>query len=804
MKKIFMTYKSFFYSLFYFSVALTILNGCSGTPDVDPNAGRIEDSTKVYTILDKSFILYEKALGYNESFQDEESRSAFDNALKILNDIDMKILNAPGNLSWKNDYNELAVSIVQDYLSTQSNIPENSQVFSFAKKLSIDYEKINEVTHVEDGIDPLPDGKDLPLVKNSVVEEYIDFFSKTDRGKNFIDKTMYRSGKFFPLMRKILKHYGAPEELIYLSVQESGLNPTIVSRAGAVGMWQFMPATGYSYGLYQDGMRDDRRDFEKSTDAAARHLIDLYNTFDDWYLAFAAYNAGPGRVNTAIRKSGSRDFWELRSFLPGETKNYVPSILALSFIFRNPEIYGFNDLEMGKPISFDKVNIKASLSFEQIVEMTGSDIETIRELNSELTSDMTPSYDQPYQLRIPHNTYKTFAENYKKASFEKNGMNTPEYAGSEKFNFGQVAATKFKVKGYFPTDIRKIASFNSSGKTTHTVLESDMLSSIAIKHRVRPTDIRIWNKLSYGKYPKKGQQLVIVTSSGERGSLDNETRIENVNLTTTETGSTEVSSNETGNKSGNDNSSNSFFKDIVNQKSGNTGNKTTTTKPNTTKNNTSNNTSTTTPKTDTKKETTTTKETTKREEPVRTETKKEDVVKTETKTTNTKKDSDIKEVSSTTTIKKTETKKETVKETKKGTGKSQTYTVEEGDFLTKIANDYGVSISDIQEWNNLNDDVIMVGQKLTIYSNKKVAKNDDNSEKTTKKQTTYTVQKGDNLAGIADKFNVGMDDLIDWNDINDGDVILVGQVLKVAASEKKTTKKKTTTTKPKKTARKRK
>ncbi|HEX2788732.1 MAG TPA: LysM peptidoglycan-binding domain-containing protein [Ignavibacteria bacterium] len=781
MKKIFMSYKSFFYSLFYLAVALTLLNGCSGSSEVDPNAGRIQDSIEVYTRLDKAFLLYEKALSYNESFQDNESRSAFDNALKMLSDVDNKVLDAPGNLSWKNDYNELAVSIVQDYLSTQSNIPENSQVFKFAKKLSIDYEKINEVTQVDDGIEPLPDGKDLPLIKNSVVEEYIDFFSKTERGKNFIDKTMYRSGKLFPIMRKILKHYGAPEELIYLSVQESGLNPTIVSRAGAVGLWQFMPATGYSYGLYQDEHRDDRRDFEKSTDAAARHLIDLYNTFDDWYLAFAAYNAGPGRVNSAIRKSGSRDFWEMRNYLPGETKNYVPSILALSFIYRNPEVYGFTDLEMGKPISYDRVNIKASLTFDQIVEMTGSDIETIRELNPELTNDVTPVYDQAYQIRIPHNTYKTFAENYKKASFEKNGMSSPEFAGNEKFNFGQVAATKFKVKGYFPLDTRKIASFNATAKQTYVVLESDKLSSIAIKHRVRPTDIRIWNKLGYGKYPKKGQQLIIITSSGDKGSLDN-TNIENVNLTQNTETNSEVSSNDNG----------SFFKDLVNSKN-NTGNKNSTT---TKKDNTSNK------KTETKKETT--KKDTKKEEPLKTEKKKEDFVKTDTKT-NTKKDADVKEISTSTPkeTKKTDTKKETVKETKKNTGKSQSYTVEEGDYLSVIAGKYGVSIDDIMEWNNLESDMIMVGQKLTIYSDKKVANNEETdksskSNEKSKKQKTYTVEKGDNLAMIADKFNISINDLVEWNEIEDGDVILIGQTL-IVSEGKTTTKKKTTTTKPKKT-----
>jgi len=134
--------------------------------------------------------------------------------------------------------------------------------------------------------------------------------------------------------------------------------------------------------------------------------------------------SGPGRVNSAIRKSGSKDFWILRAHLPGETKNYVPSILALSFIFRNPEMYGFTDLELAKPISFDRANIKSSLTFQQIADLAGTDLESIRELNTELTNDVTPDYGSIYQIRIPHGTYKTFAENYKNASFEKNGLST--------------------------------------------------------------------------------------------------------------------------------------------------------------------------------------------------------------------------------------------------------------------------------------------------------------------------------------------------------------------------------------------
>lgn len=760
-----------FYLLAVLIISLTFsqfYSGCGGSEEEVDISLRQKDSMIVYIDLQKAFSLYKKALSENESGNIEKAKESFDASLNFLNEINDSLISKNENYFWKQDYNELARSIVEDYLITQTEISENSLVFEFAKKVPVTFQKIE---HVSADKDPLPGGIDVPFIKNSAVEQYIEFFSNTDRGRMFVDKCFYRSGKFFPLMRKILKLNNAPEELIYLSVQESGLNPTIVSRAGAVGLWQFMPSTGVSYGLYQDGYRDDRRDFEKATDAAAHLLKDLYKTFDDWYLAFSAYNAGPGRVKKAISKSGSKDFWTLRTYLPGETKNYVPSIIALSFIFRNPEDYGFKDIEYGSPVAFDRVNIQCSISLQKISDLCGSDIETIRELNSEITNDEIPQYDVPYQIRIPHKSFDTFSANFNKSTdIDKSSNFSPEFAGNEVSGYsGDVASVEYKVENYEPQDIRSIGSSNGKKKVSHEYKRKQPLSAIAVYYDVRPTDIRLWNNISYGSLLKTNQKLDIYLTEenykklygkkedfGESSNItannpdskDNNLKTETVN--TEEDDSAVDAENET----------EEVNEDIVKSKPEVVPEQTTATSPPVyTKNNnsTENNTD-----VSTKSEEQTSPDQTSADQTESQQAEEETEYVEET----------VNEQSQT-------SEPETRTVSNNNSKGSKTYVVAEGDNLSGIASNNGVSVNDLMEWNNLESDKIMVGQKLKIHgSNSKTA--------------VHTVKEGENLTIIADNYGISLTELKELNNLTD-DKILVGQKLTVLVTSETVAEKKNTT-----------
>jgi membrane-bound lytic murein transglycosylase D len=721
-----------------------IFSGCGGSDEVEVTQ-RDKDSIEVYTNLQKSFALYKKALSYNESSNDKSAGEYFESSLSALNKISYELVSKPENYYWKKDYDELAKSIVEDYLITQSEISQSSLVFEFAKRVSVTYEKVEEVSGDRE---PLPDGSDIPLIKNSAVEQYIEFFSNTERGRSFIDKCLYRSGKFFPIMRKILKYNNAPEELIYLSVQESGLSPTIVSRAGAVGLWQFMPSTGYSYGLEQDGYRDDRRDFEMSTDAAARLLKDLYRTFDDWYLAFSAYNAGPGRVRKAISKSGSNDFWALRSYLPGETKNYVPSILALSFVLRNPEEYGFKDVEYGSPLAYDRVNVKSELTLQKVAELCESDIETIRELNSELTNDMVPVYDIPYQIRIPHKSFDKFAANYEKANdIDKSSTFTPEFVSDETSGYtSNIALTYYKVENYQPEDTKNIGSTTGRKKVSHEYKKKEFLEVIAVKYSVRPTDIRIWNNLAYGTQLKSHQKLdIYVTEEKYKllyGIKDEEENTKEVATENLEDNSSLSNSNIRNNS------------DEVNKENNNVTTSETPVENNSSPAYSNDNSS----ESNTTENIATENNTIENNNEVTQST--QDYTYTIDNNNSQPESSEVPEVQQTKSG-----EPETKVESNKKNITSGTYTVSEGDNLSGIAAEFGISVSDLLDWNNLENDKIMVGQKLKVHP-------------VNSKTSVHTVAEGENLSLIAKEYGLTLSELKELNDIDD-DVIFVGQKLKV-------------------------
>ena len=239
----------------------------------------------------------------------------------------------------------------------------------------------------------------LPLEQNDTVLGYIHFFS-TDRGRKSLISGLRRAGKYRPLIQRILDEEGVPRELISLAQAESGFLPRAVSYKSATGMWQFMQGCGNEYGLIQNASFDDRLDPEKATRAAARHLRDLYAAFGDWYLAMAAYNCGPACVDRAVQRTGYADFWELanRNALPRQTINYVPLILAITIMSKNPQDYGLDNIDPERPLEYDTMGIKAPTSLELIADVTNRPVSEIRELNPALLAAIAPA---AYQLHVP-------------------------------------------------------------------------------------------------------------------------------------------------------------------------------------------------------------------------------------------------------------------------------------------------------------------------------------------------------------------------------------------------------------------
>ena len=247
----------------------------------------------------------------------------------------------------------------------------------------------------------------VPVVLNDSVETYINYFSTLRR--DVFQTWLDRSAAYLATMKNIFRDANLPEELVYVAMIESGFNPLAVSHAKAVGPWQLMPSTARHYGLKSDRWIDERRDYLKSTLAAARHFRELHDSLGSWPLVLAAYNAGMNKVRKAMRLTGSVDFWDLKEspFLLSETKSYVPKFMAVALIARDPASYGFR-VPVATPLQFDVVRIRGVMDLRAVADATDSTYETIKRLNPEINGTSTPPEGQYYPLKIPEGKRRTF------------------------------------------------------------------------------------------------------------------------------------------------------------------------------------------------------------------------------------------------------------------------------------------------------------------------------------------------------------------------------------------------------------
>jgi membrane-bound lytic murein transglycosylase D len=248
------------------------------------------------------------------------------------------------------------------------------------------------------------------VIDHPRVRQFVRQYSATN--KDYFQTLLARSGKYMPIIAKILSDEGLPEELAYLALLESEFLVNTTSQSGAVGLWQFVPSTARQYGLRIDDWVDERRDPVKSTRAAAAYLKDLHRYYGRWYLVTAAYNAGPAIIDKALQTSRAADFWGIKekAQLSQETRNFVPKFVAIALIATNPKKYGFNNLRYEEPLEFDEVEAEGLLKIDTAAEMAEADLTAMKELNPALLRNITPPGARGYRLRVPAGKALAFAK----------------------------------------------------------------------------------------------------------------------------------------------------------------------------------------------------------------------------------------------------------------------------------------------------------------------------------------------------------------------------------------------------------
>lgn len=371
----------------------------------------------------------------------------------------------------------------------------------------------------EERLKKLPTEIELPY--NSVVGNYINMY--LTKRRSLVADMLALHSYYGPIFIEELLKEGMPTELQYLPVIESAINPNAVSRAGAAGLWQFMPATAKGLGMEVNSLIDERRDARLSSRNAARYLKQLYEIYNDWSLAIAAYNCGPGNVNKALRRAGGegkKDFWEIYNYLPAETRGYVPAFIAANYVMNYYNKHGISPTVIKRHLTTDTVQVNKYIHFDQIAAVLNIPVDEIRMLNPQYRKDIIPGDYRPYVLTLPTQQCLSYvmsekriveydADRYARRSYVEPGESSePEAVPGDNGVANLAQASRQTSNAETNNEIAQTQLTEKMVVKTHVVTRGESIRDIARQYGVSATDIKRWNQLRRGKV-KEGDKLKI-------------------------------------------------------------------------------------------------------------------------------------------------------------------------------------------------------------------------------------------------------------------------------------------------------